>query len=269
MRNIKLTLEYDGTNFNGWQTQSRPKGQWPRAKSSLLAHRSKLIGHSSKLRTIQQSLESALSGILSEKIKVTGSGRTDSGVHALGQVANFKTKSGMHAADIKRALNAVLPEDIAIHKVEEAPPDFHSRFGAKSKIYRYCILNRQHRSTRDNRFAYFYPWKLNLNLMKQEARYLLGKKDFKSFQAADKKFRPATRLLKNLRISKKGDFIYIDIESQGFLYKMARNIVGTLIEIGRGKLPKGSLPLILKSKDRKLAGPTAPACGLTLMEVKY
>ena len=190
-------------------------------------------------------------------------------MHALGQVANFHTKSKMPVADIKRALNAVLPEDVVIHKTEQAPMKFHARFGAQSKIYRYAILNRQHRSTRDNRFAFFYPWKLNLNLMRQEARHLLGKRNFKSFQAADKKLRPAQRHLKDICVRKKGDFIYIDIESRGFLYKMARNIVGTLIEIGRGKLPAGSLPHILKSKDRKLAGPTAPACGLTLLEVKY
>jgi len=266
MRNIKLTIEYDGTHFCGWQTQKR-KAQSEKRKTKIAIRNTH---HSIRnLRTVQETLEHALSRIINERIKVIGSGRTDSGVHALGQVANFKTKSRMPVADIKRALNAVLPQDLVIHKAEEAPPNFHARFGAKSKIYRYAILSRQHRSTRDQCFSYFFPWKLNLNLMRQEARHLLGKKDFKSFQAADKKLRPATRSLKNLRIVKKVDFIYIDIESQGFLYKMVRNIVGTLIEVGRARLPRGSIKNILRQKDRKTAGPTAPACGLTLLEVKY
>ncbi|MDP3143668.1 MAG: tRNA pseudouridine(38-40) synthase TruA [Candidatus Omnitrophota bacterium] len=252
MRNIKLIIEYDGTNFNGWQVQK------------VESRKSKV-----KIRTVQETLEQALKQILQEKIKLAGSGRTDSGVHALGQVANFKTKSRMPVVDIKRALNAVLPEDIVIHKVEEAALKFHARFKAKSKIYRYAILNRSYRSTRENNFSFFYPRNLNLNLMCQEAKHLVGNKDLKSFQATDKKDRSSRRIIKNIRIHKKGDFIFIDIESNGFLYKMARNIAGTLIEVGRGKLPVGSLPLILKSKDRKTAGPTAPACGLTLLEVKY
>jgi tRNA pseudouridine38-40 synthase len=244
MRNIKLVIEYDGTHFSGWQIQL-------------------------KRRTVQEVLEKALKQILQEKIRVIGSGRTDSGVHALGQVANFHTASKMPVAGIQRALNAILPDDIVIHKAEEASPGFHSRFKAKSKIYRYVILNRPHRSTRDNRFAYFYPWKLDVGLMRREAGYLLGKKDFKSFQAADKKHRASRRHLKNISIRRQGDFIYIDIESGGFLYKMCRNIVGTLIEIGRGKLEKGSIKDILKRKNRKIAGPTALAQGLTLLEVKY
>jgi len=266
-RNIKLTIEYDGTNFAGWQTQlCNVESVKCKAKNLVTHYTLHITPH---LRTVQQELESALSRILSEKIRAYGSGRTDSGVHALGQVANFKTKSRMPVVDIKRALNAVLPTDMVIHKAEEAALKFHARFSAKSKIYRYAILNRPHRSTRNQRFAYFYPWKLNLNLMRREAKSLLGRNDFKSFQAVDKKLRPATRLLKYLHIHKKGDLIYIDIESQGFLYKMARNIVGTLIEVGKGRLPKGSMKSILKFKDRKLAGPTAPACGLTLLEVKY
>jgi tRNA pseudouridine38-40 synthase len=244
MRNIKLTIEYAGTHFHGWQIQP-------------------------KRRTVQEILEKTLRQILREKILLIGSGRTDSGVHALGQVANFKTRSKMAVKDIQCALNALLPEDIVIIHAEEVALKFHSRFDAKSKIYRYAILNRKVRSTRDNRFAYFYPGKLNVNLMRREAGHLLGEKDFRSFQAADKKHRASRRDIKGIRITRKGDFIYIDIESSGFLYKMARNIVGTLIEIGRGRFVRGSLKAILSQKNRKLAGPTAPAKGLTLLKVRY
>lgn len=259
MRNIKLIIEYDGTDFHGWQVQR------------LKAHRPKDAIRTTPyaLRTVQEVLEKTLKQILQEKIRLTGSGRTDSGVHALGQVANFKTRSKMAAKDIQRALNALLPSDIVIARAKAVPLNFHSRFGARSKTYRYAILNRPCRSTRDNRFAYFYPWPLDLKAMRQAARYLAGKKDFKSFQAADKKLRSSVREIKSLRIIRSNDFIYIVIESTGFLYKMARNIAGTLIEIGRGRFPAVAARDMLRKKDRRLSGPTAPACGLTLIKVRY
>ena len=244
MRNIKLTIEYDGTNYAGWQAQGK------------------------KHRTIQETLEKALQIILGKRTKIAGSGRTDAGVHAIGQVANFKTDSALAVEKLQKALNAVLPDDISVTKAQEARPDFHSRFSAKSKVYRYTILNRQSRPTLLKDTVYFVPYPLNLKLMQKEARVLLGRHNFKSFQAAaDKK--DSVRRIKNIKVSRDKDLIYIDIEADGFLYNMVRNIVGTLIEIGRGKLAEGSIKKILMAGNRRVAGPTAPAKGLCLMEVKH
>jgi len=274
MRNIKLTIEYAGTNYAGWQVQNK------------------------KHRTLQETLEKALQKILQKRIKIIGSGRTDAGVHAQAQVANFKTDSTIAIGKLQKALNAVLPDDISVIKTEEAGLDFHSRFSAKSKVYRYTILNRSSRPAILKDTVYFSPYPLNLKLMRKEARDILGRHNFKSFQAADKpvrqwfgfpysqshrtagrglasncqshnKERDATRTIKNLKITREKNFIYIDIEADGFLYNMVRNIVGTLIEIGRGKLPEGSTKKILLARNRKFAGPTLPAQGLCLLAVKY
>jgi len=245
MRNIKLTIEYAGTNYAGWQVQNK------------------------KYRTIQGMLEKALQKILQKRVKVIGSGRTDAGVHALGQVANFKTNSGITLEKLQRGLNAVLPDDIAVIKTGEVGLDFHSRFSAKSKVYRYTILNRPSRPAILRDMVYFFPYLLDLKLMRKDAEILLGRHDFKSFQAADKKERDAVRTIEKLKVTRGKDFVYIDIEADGFLYNMVRNIVGTLIEIGRGKLPEGSMEKILLAKNRRLAGPTVAARGLTLVKVTY
>ncbi len=253
MRNIKLTVEYDGTNYAGWQTQNSCQ----------------LSGVGCKQKTIQETIEKAIKKIIHKKVKLLGSGRTDAGVHAKGQVANFKTDSGITIEKLRGALNAVLPSDIAVIKAEEAGLTFHSQFSAKSKVYRYTILNRPSRSAILCDTVYFIPYPLNLRLMREEAKFLLGRHNFKSFQAADKKKRGAVRAVKNLKITRDKDFIYIDMEADGFLYNMVRNVAGTLIEIGRGKLPKGSMEKILLSKNRRLAGPTVAARGLTLVKVNY
>jgi tRNA pseudouridine38-40 synthase len=245
MRNIKLTVEYDGTNYAGWQCQK------------------------SKIKTVQETIEKAIQRILQDKIKIIGSGRTDAGVHAQAQIANFKTDSSIPLEKLQKALNAVLPDDIAITKVEEVGLDFHSRFSAKSKVYRYTILNRASRPALLKDRVYFLPHPLNLKLMQKEAKALLGRHNFQSFQAQDKKEKDSIRTIKNLKISRNRDFIYIDIEADGFLYNMVRNIVGALIEIGRGRFPEGSLRKILESRNRKLAGPTVPARGLSLIKVNY
>lgn len=253
MRNIKLTIEYDGTNYAGWQIQNR-------IPSSVFRSPSK---------TIQEAIEKTLQRILQKKIKVIGSGRTDAGVHALGQVANFKINSNIALEKLQRGLNAVLPADIVVTKIEETDEDFHSRFSAKSKVYRYIIFNRTKRPVFLRDTVYFYAYPLNIRLMQREARVLLGRHNFKSFQATAKKEKNTVRTIKDLKIRHRGNFIYIDIEADGFLYNMVRNIVGTLIETGRGKLAAGSLKKILLAKNRKLAGPTAPSRGLCLLEVKY
>ena len=245
LRNIKLTIEYDGTNFNGWQFQPG-------------------------LRTIQGEIQNFLKKIFKEDITLIGSGRTDSGVHAKGQVANFRTTSTMSTLQMCRAFNNNLPEDIAILSVEEVNLKFHAQHSAKRKTYRYTILNREPRSSLQRNFCLRFPYKLNLTLMRQEAKALVGRKDFKAFQAASSTNpKDSIRRVYKLKITKQGDFIYIDIEANGFLYKMVRNIVGTLLEIGSGRLPKGSIKRILKSKDRTTAGDTTQARGLCLLHVKY
>ena len=251
MPNILLEIEYDGTNYSGWQAQGHKV--------------TRSQGH--KLKTIQETIENTLQKILQEKIKLIASGRTDAGVHAKGQVANFKTKSRLPLSKIKLALNSLLPRDILIKSIKQIPADFHSRYSAKLKLYRYTILNRDYSDVFLYRYVWYYPYKLNINLMKNQAKALLGRHNFKSFQASDRPKRNSIRTIKRLSIKKEKDFIYFDIESDGFLYKMVRNIVGTLVEIGSGKPTE--LVNVLGKLDRKDAGPTAPACGLCLIKVKY
>jgi len=254
MPNIKLEIEYDGSNYRGWQVQNSPRSTVP---------------ISPQRKTIQETIEKALQKILQEKIKLIASGRTDAGVHAQAQVANLKTTKRIPLEKLQQALNALLPDDIAITKVLEVSPDFHARFAAKSKIYRYTILNRPYRSARLKDRAYFYPYPLNIKLMQKEAGCLLGRHDFTSFQASGSSCKQAIRRIKKIKVGRHRDLINIDIEADGFLYNMVRNIVGTLIEIGRGRFLKGSLKRILSLKNRKFAGPTAPPEGLCLVRVKY
>ena len=258
MRNIKLTIEYDGTDFNGWQTQTARDARAP----------------SRSQRTIQNEIEKVLKKIFKQNLKLTGSGRTDSGVHALGQVANFKTRSVMPVEKMQNALNANLPEDIAVIKIEEVSPDFHAQYSVKSKTYRYTILNRTARCAQQRNFCLLYPYKLNIRAMREDAQSFIGRHDFKSFTASDPAKRKkgveenTVRTVKRLTITKKGDFLTLDIEANGFLYKMVRNIAGTLLEIGNGKLARGSIKQIFAKKDRSAAGATAKPQGLTLLEVK-
>jgi tRNA pseudouridine38-40 synthase len=250
-RNIKLVMEYDGTRFHGWQVQS----------------------HNS--RTVQGVVEKALDKILQKKIRLTGSGRTDSGVHAIGQVANFKTTSAMPCETIVRALNARLPEDAVILSAQDVKDDFHAQFSAKRKTYRYRVLMRATPCAQDRFFCYHFPHKLNLFRIRKAARDLCGEKDFRCFMAADaaqrdkQRQRDTVRQVSRLDVRKQGDYLTITIEANGFLYKMVRNIVGTLLEIGAGRFASDGIKGILKTKDRRLAGRTVPARGLCLMEVVY
>lgn len=258
MRNFKVTLEYDGTNYAGWQTQKQ------------------------KHKTIQEILEKTLQKVLSEKVKVIGSGRTDAGVHAFGQVANFKTNSNITPEKLGLALNALLPPDIAVIKAEEVGLNFQAIRDVKTKVYRYTILNRKYRSALLRERVYFYHFPLDVNLMRQEARSLVGRHDFKAFCASRSSPRSTVRTIKKVSLKKISynpmsiapkpkdySLIAIDIEADGFLYNMVRSIVGTLIDIGRGRFKRGSLKKILFSKDRKRSGTTAPSCGLCLLEAKY
>lgn len=244
MRNIKLTIEYDGTNYCGWQSQ----------KNGV---------------SVQDVIEEALRKLTGQKSRLIGSGRTDSGVHAKEQVANFKTNSKRSFKNLKNALNSKLPDDIVIISTKEVSRNFHAQHSARSKIYRYTFAHQSHLSPFYRNYATKYSHELDLDLMRREVKALIGKHDFSAFEGSKSKRNSAVRVIKNIKIKANGEFIYIDIESNGFLYNMVRNIVGTLIDIGRGYFKPGSMKKILSSKDRKMAGRTAPAKGLCLMRVKY
>ena len=244
MRNILLKIEYDGTSYSGWQSQKNAK-------------------------SIQDTIEAALKRITGRKARLISCGRTDAGVHALDHIANFKTDSKIPPFKLRRALNSVLPKDVVIKDLKEVPLKFHSRFGARSKRYRYTIINGPSPPAILRNVTAYVPYKLDTTLMKKEAKSLIGKHDFKSFQAADKTERSSVRTIKQIQIKKNGEAIIIDVEADGFLYNMARNIAGTLIDVGRGRIPAGSMKKILKAKERSAAGQTAPARGLCLIRVKY
>ena len=246
MRNIKLTIEYDGTDYCGWQTQN-----------------------ATGAKSIQQLIEEALIKVFQKKTALIGSGRTDSGVHACNQTANFKTDSQLSPGKIRSALNSYLPKDIAIKMVREVDGDFHARFRVKSKIYRYSILNAAVPSPFNRRYALFIPYLLDLEKMKKAATYLKGRHNFKSFHRARGKQKRFVRTIKKLEVVRRNGIVCVGIEAEGFLYHMVRIIVGTLLEVGRGRFRPGYMKEILRQKNRKLAGPTLPGRGLCLMEVKY
>jgi tRNA pseudouridine38-40 synthase len=245
MRTIKLTIEYDGTHYLGWQVQ--PRGL-----------------------TLQGVLQEKLSSLTGEKIDLLGSGRTDAGVHALAQVAHFKTKSRLDVQTIQRALNSLLPSDMVIQKVEEVDEDFHARKQSKSKTYEYRILNRNIRSAFHRGYAWHIPQTLNIREMKKATRSLMGEHDFSSFRSVGSPKKTAVRKVTRAEWKRGRDgLLRFEIEANGFLKQMVRAIVGTLIEVGKGKIASEDFQRILDSRDRKQAGPTAPAHGLFLKEVKY
>lgn len=245
MRKIKLLLEYEGTRYSGWQFQPNQV-------------------------SIQGVLESKLHKITKKKTRVIGSGRTDSGVHAEGQVAHFQTTSTMKLQEFLKALNSLLPADIVVKKVEEAKPDFHAQISATRKTYRYTILNRDYPSALQGRVAHYIATPtLDVTAMRKASRCLVGSHDFKSFQGSGCTAKTTMREIYRLSVVKKDDFIRITVDGSGFLKYMVRNIVGTLIEIGWGNWPPEQMKAILKSKNRRLAGPTAPSRGLCLVKVVY
>ncbi|MCM8790891.1 MAG: tRNA pseudouridine(38-40) synthase TruA [Candidatus Omnitrophica bacterium] len=245
MRNIKLTIRYDGTSYSGWQFQKNSS------------------------RTIQAVIERAIKKITGEKSHLTGSGRTDAGVHAMAQVANFRTRSSIPLKNIHMALNSLLPEDIVIYRVEEAKAGFDAQRDAKSKIYRYTIMNADFMDPFLRLYAAKIFYTMDIGRMRQAAKWLIGRHDFRAFQATDGAEKNSVRTVRKIDIKKEGDLIYINIEADGFLYNMARNIVGTLVEVGRGKFSVESVKDILRARDRRRCGPTMPAKGLCLIKVKY
>lgn len=245
MRNLKLTIEYDGTNYCGWQRQK-------------------------KGITIQGVLEEKLGCITQERVKVIGSGRTDAGVHAIGQVAHVHLKSRLPKENILRGVNSLLPADIAVKKIEEMDEKFHARYDATSKVYLYRISNQPTRSPLIHRYAWTVFPALNVEAMRDGVIYFKGTHDFTSFSAADGRDGDKKRTVMNVEIFRiPGGVIEIEIEADGFLRHMVRTIVGTLVEVGKGKIEPPAVRDIMLARDRSLAGPTAPPQGLFLKEVKY
>jgi tRNA pseudouridine38-40 synthase len=245
MRNIRLLLEYDGTRYHGWQRQA-------------------------DAATIQQTLEGALERLTGEKVALIGSGRTDAGVHALGQVANFRLKSTIPLKAFHDGLNSMLPKDIAVLSATEAPPEFHARKSALHKTYEYCILNRGDRSPLHHHYAWWIAQQLDFEGLAAAAAFLPGEHDFTAFRASgsDNK-NPVRQVLAAAWRDGPGDWLSFTITATGFLRGMVRSLVGTMVEVGRGKAPATKLAELLGSGARHLAGPTAPAQGLYLVEVFY
>lgn len=244
MRNIKLVIEYDGTNYVGWQKQ----------KNGL---------------SISEVIEKAIFHITKEEVSLIGSGRTDAGVHARGQVANFFTNSNIPPLKFKDAINSKLPEDISIIKSLEVDEEFHARYSSKGKWYSYTILNRIEPSPFYRKYAAHIKYNIDLEKMIQASKYFIGTHDFASFKSEGSSVKTTVRTIYRLDIQKQGDVIRLDFEGDGFLYNMVRIITGTLIDVARGRIKPDDIDYILKSKNRSLAGFTAPACGLCLEKVYY
>ena len=244
MRNIKLTIEYDGKDFNGWQKQPN------------------------KLN-IQGEIERAIYNITKEEVDLIGSGRTDAGVHALGQVANFKTNSQISIEKLPLAINSQLKNSIVIKEAEEVNERFHSRYNAKRKSYRYIINNSKCGTAIYRNLEYSYPFKLDAEKMKQASKYFEGEHDFKAFKSSGTSSKNSVRTIYKAIVKQEGEKIIIELTGNGFLYNMVRIISGTLLDVGLGKIQPEEIPEMIESKDRQRAGKTLPAHGLYLVEVKY
>jgi len=267
MRTLKLTIAYDGTRYAGWQSQTgtrqTPARRW--RTPGRAAH--------SRLRkqkpTIQETLETALQTVLRQPVKVVGSGRTDAGVHAEGQVAHIRIHSPMPAGRLLRAANALLPSDIAVTGVEDAAPAFHARFQARRKRYRYRLYTGDVAPPFIRPYVHELRAPLSFARMRREAAALTGRHDFRAFARVPERQGGTTRTLYDVRIRRWGPEIACEFEGNGFLYTMVRSMVGTLVDVGRGRLPTGTVRRMLRSRRRELAGTTAPAKGLTLVSVAY
>ncbi len=242
--NVKLTIEYEGTNYYGWQIQ--PNGQ-----------------------TIQQILERALETLLGVQTRLNGSGRTDAGVHALGQVANFFFDGETDLRRLHKGINALTPPDIVVKNVERVPDSFDARRDAKSRVYVYRIWNHPFASAFHRHFSWHVYDPLDLSSMQQAIRFLEGEHNFASFQAAGCDTAHPVRKIYHNTLSREGDFLVYTVEATAFLRHMVRNIVGTLVEVGRGERSPADFADLLKAQDRTRAGPTAPPHGLFLVEVRY
>lgn len=241
---VKLVVAYDGTNYCGWQVQ--PNGI-----------------------TIEEVLNQHLSTLLGESITVIGASRTDAGVHSMGNVAVFDTHTRMPAEKISYALNQRLPEDIVVQESVQVSEDFHPRFSQSVKIYEYRILNRKFRLPLERNTSYFYHHPLDVEKMQLAAEYLIGEHDFSSFSSVHAQTNSFVRTIYSLDVTKEQDLIRIRVSGNGFLYNMVRIIAGTLIQVGAGRILPEQMKDILQGKNRGLAGPTAPAQGLTMLGIVY
>ena len=245
MKRVRMVVSYDGNAYRGWQLQ--PNGV-----------------------TIEEVLNRELTALLKEPIAVIGASRTDSGVHARGNVAVFDTENRMPADKICFALNQRLPEDIRVQTSEEVPAEWHPRKVNCTKTYEYKVLNRKISMPLERLYAHFCYFNLDLNKMREAAAYLVGEHDFKSFCAVGAQVKTTTRTIYSCEVEKDGnDIITIRVTGNGFLYNMVRIIAGTLIRVGGGEMAPDEIPQILGKKDRTAAGPTAPAHGLTMMGIEY
>lgn len=245
MRNFKIVIQYEGTKYQGWQRQE------------------------STGNTIQGKFEAILSKMTGSKVQIDGSGRTDAGVHAYGQVANFKINTHMSAQEILEYINRYLPEDIGVIEIREMPERFHSRLNAVGKTYRYRIWNSDLPCVFDRRYVYEFPQKLDIEAMRRAAAYCIGRHDFKAFTSNKKSKKSTVRTIESIEIQQSGPEIVITYKGDGFLYHMVRILTGTLIEVGQGTQRVEEMERLIASGTREMAGALAPAKGLALMEVRY
>jgi len=244
LRNLKLVIEYDGTAYAGWERQKNGLG-------------------------IQEVLEEGVRAITGERVVAEASGRTDAGVHALGQVVSVRLAKDIHPRKLKLGLNAVMPPDVAVLDVEEVSPDFHARRSAKSKLYRYTILNDSARRPHQRDVSYHFPRPLHHEAMAAAAAHFVGTHDFTGFaREADRK-KTCVRTILDARVRREGCLVHLEVVGTGFLYNMVRIITGTLLEVGVGRRDPDSIPLLLAEKRRASSGYTVPAHGLALVEVHY
>lgn len=244
MRNIRLTIEYEGKSFNGWQKQPN------------------------KLN-IQGEIEKAIGEITGEEVDLIASGRTDAGVNALAQIANFRTNSNIEIEKLPYAINSKLKKSILIKNAEEVDERFHSRYSVHSKTYRYTINNSKFGTAIFRDMEYHFPIELDEKLMAEAAKYLVGKHDFKSFKASGTSSKSSVRTIYDIKVWRENERVFIEITGNGFLYNMVRIIAGTLVDVGIGKYPPTYVKEILDGQDRTLAGKTLAARGLCLIKVDY
>jgi tRNA pseudouridine38-40 synthase len=244
MKNIRLLLEYEGTGFSGWQRQAGD-------------------------RSVQEELESALGRLTGEQATVHGSGRTDAAVHALGQVASFRTGCSVPSDKLAPALNAHLPPDVAVLASAEVSPDFHARFSALGKTYLYTVYRGAHRPAVRRNFCHHFPYEIDPGALEDACGAFLGRRDFRGFSCAGSPVKDTVRTLQRFEVLFRDPFLFLLLSADGFLYKMARSIVGTVLEVGRGRLEPGTVDQVFRDADRGKAGPTAPGTGLTLLGVRY